>query len=57
MAVDFMKRRKEMLEDIAEQFLKIDQAQVDKLVDAILKANRIYTSGCGECKKLCCKGI
>lgn len=48
MAVDFMKRRKEMLEDIVEQFLKIDQAPIDELVDAILKANRIYTSGWGR---------
>ena len=31
MKVDFLKRRKEMLESVERQFMGIDQAQIDEL--------------------------
>lgn len=40
--INFTKRRKEMLADIEEQYLGIEQAQLDALVDAILEAPRVF---------------
>ena len=48
MKVDFLKRRKEMLESVERQFMGIDQAQIDELVDAIMQAPRIFVSGWGR---------
>lgn len=45
--INFTKRRKEMLADIEEQYLGIEQAQLDALVDAILEAPRVFTAGWG----------
>ena len=46
--INFTKRRKEMLADIEEQYLGIEQAQFDALVDAILEAPRVFTAGWGR---------
>ena len=48
MKVDFLKRRKEMLESVERQFMGIDQAQIDELVDAIMQTPRIFVSGWGR---------
>lgn len=48
MAIDRVKRRKEVGEEIAQVLGMIDQAEIDALADAIIKAKRVFCSGWGR---------
>ena len=46
--IDGIKLRQEVAENTAKSLLAVDQAQIDSIVDAIIKAKRIYVAGWGR---------